>query len=180
MPLPSRRLSKGFSLIEILLVIGIIAILSIAAFVIYQQVSDSNQANTETSHLTSITAGVRNLFAIRADYVGLTTGVVNQAHIFPIAMNGNDFSPTREIMHSGNGTVEIIPYGDRHQYFAIIYNNVPAELCARIAQTYSQNTEQVWVNDTIVKDFGMANYDPTLAITQCNEISTSQIIFVQK
>ena len=54
LPSFSRTRSAGFSLIELLLVLGIIAILLVAAFVVYPQVRDRNQANVEVTNLATM------------------------------------------------------------------------------------------------------------------------------
>lgn len=54
--------SRGFSLVEILLVLGIIAILAIAAFILYPQVSRSMRINQEIAFANAATAHVRSIF----------------------------------------------------------------------------------------------------------------------
>lgn len=43
---------KGFSLLELLLVLGIIAALIVAAFIVYPKVQDSNRATTEAKNIS--------------------------------------------------------------------------------------------------------------------------------
>ena len=83
-PLASSRYRRGFSLIELLLVLGVLAFFLIAAFVIYPSVRDRNQANSEAQNLSAIKANVNTLYAGKGgNYRGLTPGVANQARVFP-------------------------------------------------------------------------------------------------
>lgn len=171
---------EGFSLIEILLVLAIIALLSIAAFVIFVQVREANDANTETQNITTIIVGVRNLFGGRADYVGLTTDLANQAYIFPKSMNQNVHAPGQPIVHLGNGLVDVEPAGLDSRSFAVIYRDTPKWLCIKIAQNYGKNVDQVQVDGVVVKSFGDIGSNPGLTIAECNRDDLSDVSFIQR
>ena len=103
-----QRNQGGFSLVEILLVLGIIAILAIAAFIIFPQVQASNRANTEQTNITTLAAGIKNLYGATRNYTGISATVVNQARIAPASMNGGDPSATT-LSSSWSGDVAIAP-----------------------------------------------------------------------
>jgi prepilin-type N-terminal cleavage/methylation domain-containing protein len=50
---------KGFSLLELLLVLGIIAALVVAAFIVYPKVQASQRAQAESNNIATIQAGVK-------------------------------------------------------------------------------------------------------------------------
>lgn len=60
-PLP--RFQKGFSLIELLLVLGVLAILLIAAFIVYPQVRQQNLINKEIVALNAAYAKLQNVYS---------------------------------------------------------------------------------------------------------------------
>lgn len=51
--------SKGFSLIELLLVLGVVAVLLVAAFVIYPQVRDRSRTNRAIANIASTVAALQ-------------------------------------------------------------------------------------------------------------------------
>lgn len=149
--------AKGFSLIELLLVLGVLAILLVAAFVVYPQVRDRNQANAEVSNLTAVKANITNLYASRGgNYGGLTTTIANQARAFPSSMNGGTFSGST-VTAAWGGAVAVggaadpttaVATGARE--FGIRYTSVPAGVCLGLVSGAASNFNQVTVGSTPV------------------------------
>ena len=108
------RSSQGFSLIELLLVLGVLAILLVAAFVVYPQVRARNQVNNEVQNLAAMKAGFLSLYANGGDWTTLSRGVANQARIFPVTMNGGDYGATAPITSSWGQPVMISPLRPTH------------------------------------------------------------------
>lgn len=79
-----RKSQKGFSLLELLLVLGIVAALIVASFIGYPKVRDARYVDIEAKHIGQIYASVRNVYAGQPDYSGLaTTAVAIPAQFFP-------------------------------------------------------------------------------------------------
>lgn len=175
-----NRNAKGFSLIELLLVLGVLAILLVAAFVVYPQVRDRNQANAEVANLTSIKANLNNLYAPRGgNYAGLTTEVANQARAFPASMNGGTYTASAPITSSWGGSVTVaatttavagIPAG---RAFSITYNGVPSGVCLGLVSGAATNFQSVTVGGTEVVT--SAGFNPATAAAQCN--GTPTVVF---
>ncbi|AET53319.1 type 4 pilus major pilin [Salmonella enterica subsp. enterica] len=91
-----RKSKKGFSLLELLLVLGIIAALVVAAFIVYPKVQASQRAQAESNNIATIQAGVKALYTSASSFTGLTNTVAVQAKIFPDNMlsgTGNAAKP---------------------------------------------------------------------------------------
>ncbi len=167
--------AKGFSLIELLLVLGVLAILLVAAFVVYPQVRDRNQANAEVSNLTAIKANISNLYASRGgNYGGLTTGIANQARAFPSSMNGGQYGSTTAITTAWGDGVEIgaapdaaaaVATGGRT--YAIVYENVPAGVCLGLVSGAASNFQDVIVGGTSVFNGTPVQFNPGTAAAAC-------------
>lgn len=58
-----ERKRKGFSLLELLLVMGIIAALIVAAFIVYPKVQSYRNVKIESNNISSLKAEVSALYA---------------------------------------------------------------------------------------------------------------------
>lgn len=144
--------TPGFSLIEMLLVLGVLAVLLIAAFVVYPTVRAKNQAAADANNILIAQTNIRNLFASRGgSYAGLgggkqssngpDKGIANLAKVFPATMNGGDYSKNATVSASWGGEVWVwsrpvvtVPSGEiAHGYsFAMSIDAVPPEICVHL------------------------------------------------
>lgn len=157
---------KGFSLIEMLLVLGVLSVLLIGAFIVYPKVRDNQRAKTEAENITLIQANVRNLFLNKGgDYTGLgwgkdasnggDRGISNIAKVFPTSMNNGDFSRDVQIKSSWGGDVWVwarpaisVPGGQigAERSFGISYEGVPANVCVNLLPLLAGKFESVYIN----------------------------------
>lgn len=140
---------RGFSLIELLLVLAIIAALAVAAFIIYPRVQSGRNATYENQVLSSAQAGVKALFTTN-NYANLSATVASQAGIFPDNMKLSDGS----IQNQWGGVVAVGPTnGDGSastvvpaRNFSFVYPNVPTDVCIRLAGAAVSNYGTVRVD----------------------------------
>ncbi|WP_202195934.1 prepilin-type N-terminal cleavage/methylation domain-containing protein, partial [Pluralibacter gergoviae] len=59
----NKKNNYGFSLLELLLVLGIIAALIVASFLLYPKVRDSRYVDIEAKHIGQIYASVKSVYA---------------------------------------------------------------------------------------------------------------------
>jgi prepilin-type N-terminal cleavage/methylation domain-containing protein len=182
MKFPTTTRQSGFTLIEILLVIGIIAVLAIAAFVIFPQVQSSQRANTAQSNITAITAGLKSLYGATRDYGTLTSGVANQAGAVPVSMNGGNTSSSASLVTPWNGTAVIsgsdaagaaaTAVGTR--YFRIVLDAMPSSICVKLIPGLVQNFKTVLIGTTAVTS------DPAATVAACSATPTVTATFVSE
>lgn len=72
---------KGFSLLELLLVLSIIASLIVAAFLIYKKVYTSNKIEKERNNISLIVSATKSLFAGKVDYEGWSLKTLDNANL---------------------------------------------------------------------------------------------------
>lgn len=164
-----KKAARGFTLIEILLVVGFIALAGIGIYVVYNKVQTGNAANTEARNLDTIRAGVKNLYGGSVNYAGIGAPVLINGHVVPDSMvSGNT------IVNSFGGTVTVAATtfggGAANNAFTITYPNVPLDVCSKLTTTAGQGYNQVVVAGTTVKDTSTATanlLDVTKTTTAC-------------
>lgn len=173
MKLNMKRKNKGFTLIEVLLVVGFIALAGIGVYTIYSKVQISNAANTEARNLDTIRAGVKSLYGASPNYnvpSAINATVLNNARITPENMRAS----ATTIVNSFGGAVTIAPVNlgsGTNNGFRITYNNVPAEVCVKLATTGGAAFDQLTINagtTPLVKGFGTNVVDPARVAENCN------------
>jgi len=173
--LKERKNKKGFSLLELLLVLGVIAALIVAAFIVYPKVQASQRAEAESNNIATIQAGVKALYASTSSYTGLTNKVAVQAKIFPdnmLAGTGSTANPVN--VFKGNVVLSASSYGPSGvvgSAFSIGYTHVPAAECVKIATAVAGNFYMTQINSKVVKPAG-GILDVAAAAAACSSNNT--------
>lgn len=165
-----QKKNRGFTLVEILLVVGFIAVAGLAVYVTYNKVSSSGQANTETRNLSTLQAGVKSLYGGSTNYTGITNAVLNDGRVTPDSMRPIPYTlGATAINNTFGGTVDVIATtlggGTANNGFQITYNRVPGSVCAKLVTTGGTSFDQITVNGATVKNFGQSDLNIT-ALTQ--------------
>lgn len=185
-----KKIKNGFSLIEMLLVIGVLSTLLVAAFVVYPRVKDSMNVSSEIKNLSLIQVGITNYFEIRgSDYSLLgsnttTAGNVfaNQARIVPSSMNNGNYNGS-DIFNSWGGIVSI--YGSQSSHsgfaggrtFAIRYYDVPSSVCVNLVNEAQGLFTTIHVVKPVM-DRNILNLN--LLIEGCNSSEKVAITFIAR
>lgn len=132
--------NKGFTLIEILMVISVIALISIGAFTFFTQAMDSARSSQAKQSVNGLIVSVRDLYQGQPDYSDLDTQTVIDAGIVPSswAVNNGD------IENNFGGPVEVNVASDDASRFTITFGGVPETACVEIA-TMNTNIESVTI-----------------------------------
>ena len=124
---------KGFSLLELLLVLGIIAALIVAAFIVYPKVRTSQIVDAESKNIATIRGGLLSLYSATTDITTVNNTVGINAQIFPDNMLVKSGSSVVDVVNGFKGKVTLsatnyASYGK--VVFNIGYANVPSR-CLR-------------------------------------------------
>lgn len=125
-----KKSKKGFSLLELLLVMGIIAALVVAAFIVYPKVQASQRAEAESKNISLIQAGVKSLYSGASSYSELSITTIVKAKILPESMTKiSGMASSMVNVWTGNigvNSADTGPSGATGSSFIITYRSVPS------------------------------------------------------
>ncbi|EPN7305611.1 type 4 pilus major pilin [Escherichia coli] len=151
----TKRKKKGFSLLELLLVFGIIAALIVGVFMIYPKISSGQKIDSDIKILGTLNAGIKNLYAGQADYTGLSVDAVIKSKIVP-----EDIVDDNLIWDSWGANVLIEPYYDGSFYIG--FENVSVDSCPKFVSQAGASFFKIVVGSREVKNTE-ANQDLDMA-----------------
>lgn len=168
---------KGFSLIEIILVVAIGLVLIIAAFVMYPKIQSNQRAINESKNVGVIKAGVRALYKGKATYTGLTNTILVEAGAIPDNMTVK--GDTSKIISSYGSPMRIYAsdYGTSKAVgstFTIIYMNITNDDCAKLVPLIAGEMSAIQINSLRVKPLNEP-VDPKLVADACAQSDNNQI-----
>ncbi|MDY4379104.1 type 4 pilus major pilin [Pectobacterium brasiliense] len=177
--LKKRKYRKGFSLLELLLVLGIVAGLVVSAFIVYPKVQAAQRVEMESKNIAAIQAGVKALYASAPDYSGLNNTVALNASIFPDSMLSGE-GDERTVVNSFKGDVELVASGINQNgniiadaAFSITYYGVPSAECIRLIYAVRNNFSSVLINRVAVPQ---DSYE--FAARRCSSTTSNRITFI--
>lgn len=166
----------GFSLIELLLVLGIIAALAITAFMVFPKVSSKNTIQTEVANINMILAGANAMYAGVSTYDGISNEVLINANVVPEKMiSGSD--EDKVLLNGYKGTVEIKSSKDFLGKLEITYKGVPKSDCVGLITTLIPNFSVIKTNGVTIKHEN-GTYNIKNATEVCNIKESADMIFV--
>lgn len=132
---------KGFSLIELMLVLGIAACISISSFIIYPKVQASAKEQREnddyssfiSEDITRIQNAVQNIMKDKSSYSGLR-------HMYAKEFTKN--YQNVEVLSSNNGPAET-----DGSAFDIVYKGLTKNECLKVVNNVASNFYAVSIND---------------------------------
>lgn len=149
-----ERKRKGFSLLELLLVMGIIAALIVAAFIVYPKVQSYRNVKIESNNISSLKAEVSALYASVASDLpkdANLNSIMIQAKVIPASMRYNSL----RLRNVWGGDVYVGTYNIANAVsFAIQYNHVPRDECAKLVMQTATGFEQAVVGSELPGDTG--------------------------
>lgn len=172
----TTRRQRGYSLIEILGVIGIIGVLFAVAMANQDSADKGVDSIAITSEVQSVHAGVKNAF--RNHYADITTPKFVESQDAPSAMvRGAGATATLE--HSGRGTVVVAPAdcnGGTDNCFTSTWSAIKTGNCLATINKVVSQMEGITVGATAVKAVG-GTFDRDAASTACAASATLTLTF---
>lgn len=165
--------TKGFSLIEMMIVIALIAVLLGIALIMYFNANSGGRAYNAQSGLLQLQTAVRTINPSPA-YTGINEQILIDSDKAPSNMvSGNTLT------NVWGGTVTVGPEsinGGTDNAFSVTYGSVPRNECSTIVASVSQNFAEISVEGTTVRDAANPNPSSATVVSACNNTSNT-IVF---
>lgn len=166
-----KNMNRGYTLVELVVVLAIVMIIIAAIISRQQAVSQSSRVSTESGNLQSIIGKVNSTFAGRTNYSGATTAFLLAQGAFPTSMVSG-----ATVVNTWNGTVTVAP-GTANTSVDITYGGVPSAACIEFVANASKSYRTVTIGATVVKTTAQAEADLSQTQTACTAATTATIIF---
>ncbi|HAT7491863.1 TPA: prepilin-type N-terminal cleavage/methylation domain-containing protein [Raoultella ornithinolytica] len=115
---------KGFSLLELVLVLGVIVSLVAAAFILFPKVRSMQRVEAGVKTLSLIKHVIDTNSSVSKDLTWLTTQNIIKMQVIPKeVVEGN------KIINPWGGEINVTTMGGSSQYYLIEYTHIPIEGC---------------------------------------------------
>lgn len=173
-----KKKNKGFSLLEIILVLAVAAGFIIGVFTLLSKSQMNSKATQETRNILTLQSEIQRMYQGQPNYNGLSTSLMIQAKIVPDSMLANPGSTSSDILNSFGG--KIIP-GIVTGGFNLSLYSIPTEACAKIVPAVANTFHTIVINNATVKNTnGGINMDLANAIAQCNKQDPTILLLYSK
>ena len=148
--------NRGFTMIELLVSLVVIAVLTGVVFGIYSKNHDTADAQKMNADLIAIVQGAKSAFAHDSQgYAAITSiGTLVSLGVIPSDLNitGTDANATVKNQFGGVVSTAVDSGGG---WFQIIYPNVPSKVCIKVLTTLNADSfSQIMAGDTPIYDNG--------------------------
>lgn len=165
--------ARGFTLVELMVVIGIIAIAVAVTIGALTSASQGSKVLSETSNLQTIIAKSRSSFSSRQNYTGISNGILLSQNGFPSSMVD---TATSTVTNGWGGTVTVAA-GTPATTANIVYSDVPSGACNELVGRVARNFNTITVGSTVVKTATVSTNDLTATQTACDASNTASVTF---
>jgi type II secretory pathway pseudopilin PulG len=173
-PSIKKRNTKGFGLLEVILVFAIVIGAAAVVFTVFQSAKPSADASNEASNLSTIATNLKSTFGINHDYSGVTNTTAIAAKAIPTSMVSGTAGVQSEwgpVTLTGVAQTATTP-----STYNIVYADVPSDTCAKFVTGVSGFFPNITVG-TGTADVVAGVVNSTNIITDCGAASTVSITF---
>lgn len=167
------RKTKGFTLIETLLVTGFVALASVGVYNIYNKAQAISIAKEEAIMLNQFKKDILSMYDSSDSYLGIDNQTLNNARVTPVKMRGTNIT---DIINrfGGDVTVGAINYGSfLNSGFRITYPKVGVSSCSNMAISLAENFDSIIINGATVKNYGDQGIDIPTVTNACESAMAS-------
>lgn len=169
-----RKVKRGISMIEILLVLLIISVLVIVVFFAAHMGEESGVVSNEKQNLSLLQTGVRNVFDGGNNFNGVNNKLILDANVIPDQMRGLD---NGQIL-SKWGEVILTSHRIKNEAdsYEIRYNHVPKVYCVKLVSLMASSFSEIMVNDLMVKNIDNPIENVAQIVSACGVSETDNVL----
>lgn len=167
----NKKVKKGFSLLELAMVLVVGAIMLAGVMMYYNNVTVNQKTQDSISELAVIQEAVRSLGAGHNGYDWVTASLIAKSGEIPNKwitgsnVSGGNFSGASGISNPFSGTVDITS-SNGGQTFRVQYNNVPTQACSKMStMDLGSGVYDMSINGQVVNGTALT---PDTAATACS------------
>ena len=171
----TKKNRQGYSLVEILLAVGLVTILSVGGYAFFGLNSSSAQARAEQNRIHEIALGVESSYGATGGYGGITTAKVLQDKLVD-----NQLLQEGTLKTNWGQSISITPQtiAKSNDGFMVTYPATPSEVCVKLVPALSTRAYRITVNNVRVQN----GEEDTLLLSQmvssCGAAKTVRVDFV--
>lgn len=163
LPTSPNIAQRGFSLVEILLVLGLMSVIAVGAFLIYPRAQMSMQVNAAVEKSSLISTAAKNFFGTKRPPANLDNATAIAAGIVSAEDLTSPWGPIIfEDSPSGNAGVKIT------------FQNLEPDVCKKLMSAMEPRYHAIALNGVFVKS-KIVTYDALLAPAQCDGTAVNAI-----
>lgn len=173
-----KKSQKGYTLIELLLLVAIIAIVSASIYSYYSRKAEDAKVTALNNTLKNIDKQVRNSFSSITDFGGLSNAYALATNMLPAQMTGTHDPNSISNTFGGGFTLANSTFSGINGY-SVTMDKLPNSVCTKLATSdFAQNVQQVIVNGTIIKNINtpMTPANMANAATRCAGTQNANIL----
>lgn len=179
-----KQIKKGFSMIELIIVIAVLGVLTAVVLNQAQGMRESSNLNRESSNLGMLTTAIQSTFNSQGNYDGVQNNIIKSSTSFPSAMD-DGLAPTPGENNNGDSNnkiktvwadagVDIAPESFNSQAnaaFSITYKSIPESSCVDFASQNYSSFFRMDIGTVTIVDKDPATTDPgyqiSKVVTEC-------------
>lgn len=166
-----NKFKNGFSLIEILVVVGFITLAGIGAYVLYQKITENSLINKESTSMKRIFNDSHQIVSVSPGKLNLSATLLSQYGIIDkeFIVNG---AYTNKL---GTPIIFSSIYGNNQRitHLKVEYTHMSEEFCSRLINIYEPYTDFISVGMNVVKNHvnpdDNIDYDMNKAFDDCSK-----------
>lgn len=151
--------SKGFTLVELGVVLALVGIMMFFAISKMKATSDESKAQSLTGDLSQITLNVKRLYSTQNDFTGITIAALRDNSVFP-----SQWNVASVITGPFSGPVLVAPdtLASANDAATITIPNIPTAVCSTVVRTLASGMQKISVGATVVMNYNGALDVPAL------------------